>query len=36
VVDGDDMNPASFTVWTYSPRQIVEQALTANGIGLEQ
>jgi len=36
VVDGDEMNPASFTVWTYSPRDVVEQTLMADGIGLEQ
>jgi len=30
------MNPASFTVWTYSPRDVVEQTLMADGIGLEQ
>jgi hypothetical protein len=35
VVDGDEMNSASFTVWTYSPRQVVEQALKADGIDLE-
>ena len=36
VVDGDEMNPASFTVWTYSPRVVVEEALKADGIDLEQ
>ena len=35
VVDGDEMNNASFTVWTYSPREVVEQALKADGIDLE-
>lgn len=35
VVDGDEMNQASFTVWTYSPREVVEQALKADGIELE-
>ena len=35
VVDGDEMNPASFTVWTYSPRDVVEQTLIADGIDLE-
>jgi|TARA_R110000868_G_scaffold36797_1_gene130262 hypothetical protein len=35
VVDGDEMNPASFTVWTYSPRDVVEQTLMADGIDLE-
>ena len=35
VVDGDEMNNASFTVWTYSPRVVVEEALKADGIDLE-
>ena len=35
VVDGDEMNSACFTVWTYSPREVVEQALKADGIDLE-
>ncbi len=35
VVDGDEMNSASFTVWTYSPRATVEQALKNDGIELE-
>ena len=35
VVDGDEMNNASFTVWTYSPRVVVEEALKADGIELE-
>ena len=35
VVDGDEMNNASFTVWTYSPREVVEQALKDDGIDLE-
>ncbi len=35
VVDGDEMNQAGFTVWTYSPRDVVEQALKADGIDLE-
>ena len=35
VVDGDEMNSASFTVWTYSPREVVEQALKDDGIYLE-
>ena len=26
------MNSASFTVWTYSPRVVVEEALKADGI----
>ena len=35
VVDGDEMNSASFTVWTYSPREAVEQVLKEQGIELE-
>ena len=35
VVDGDEMNSASFTVWTYSPRVVVDEALKADGIDLE-
>ena len=35
VVDGDEMHQTSFTVWTYSPREVVEQALKADGIELE-
>jgi len=35
VVDGDEMNSAGFTVWTYSPRVVVEEALKADGIELE-
>lgn len=35
VVDGDEMNQAGFTVWTYSPREAVEEALKADGIELE-
>ena len=35
VVDGDEMNSASFTVWTYSPREVVEQALKNSEIQLE-
>ena len=35
VVDGDEMNSAGFTVWTYSPREVVEQALKDDGIDLE-
>ena len=35
VVDGDEMNTAGFTVWTYSPREVVEQALKDDGIELE-
>ena len=34
VVDGDEMNQAGFTVWTYSPRDVVEQALKDDGIAL--
>jgi hypothetical protein len=35
VVDGDEMDQAGFTVWTYSPREVIEQALKADGIDLE-
>ena len=35
VVDGDEMNSAGFTVWTYSPREVVEKALKDDGIELE-
>ena len=35
VVDGDEMNQSGFTIWTYSPREVVEQALKADGIDLE-
>ena len=35
VVDGDEMNSSGFTVWTYSPRDVVEEALKADGIELE-
>ena len=35
VVDGDEMNQAAFTVWTYSPREVVEQVLKAEGIEVE-
>ena len=35
VVDGDDMNPASFTVWTYSSRDTVQEILQKNEIDLE-
>lgn len=35
VVDGDEMNQAGFTVWTYSPRKVVEKALKDDGIDLE-
>ena len=35
VVDGDEMNSAGFTVWTYSPREVVEQALKDDGIQLD-
>ena len=36
VVDGDDMNSAGFTVWTYSPRDVVEKVLKDDGIELEE
>ena len=35
VVDGDEMNSAGFTVWTYSSRDVVEKALKDDGIDLE-
>ena len=35
VVDSDEMNQAGFTVWTYSPREVVEEVLKADGIDLE-
>ena len=35
VVDGDEMNQSGFTVWTYSPREVVVQALKDDGIDLE-
>ena len=35
VVDGDEMNSAGFTVWTYSSRDAVAKALKDDGIDLE-
>jgi hypothetical protein len=35
VVDGDEMNQERFQIWTYSPRTVVEKALQAEGIELE-
>ena len=35
VVDADEMNSAGFTVYTYSPREVVEKALEQDGIDLE-
>ena len=35
VVDGDEMNQAGFTVWTYSPRDVVAKVLQDNDIELE-
>ena len=35
VVDGDEMNSAGFTGWTYSPRDIVVEALKSDGIDVE-
>ena len=35
VVDGDEMNSAGFTVYTYSPREVVEKALKDDGIDLD-
>ena len=34
-VDADEMNSAGFTVYTYSPREVVEKALKQDGIDLE-
>ena len=36
VVDGNEMNQTGFTVWTYSTRDVVEQALKDDGIELEE
>ena len=35
VVDGDQMNSAGFTVYTYSPRDVITKALEDDGIDLE-
>ena len=35
VVDQDEMNSAGFTVWTYSPREVVAKALEDDGIHLD-
>ena len=35
VVDGDEMNSASFTVWTYSDRDTIQEILQKNEIDLE-
>ena len=35
VVDADEMNQTGFIVWTYSPRDVVAEALKADGIELE-
>ena len=35
VVDGDEMNQSGFTVWTYSPRDVIAKALQDNDIELE-
>ena len=35
VVDGDDMDPASFTVWTYTDRDTIQEILQKNEIDLE-
>ena len=34
-VDADEMNSAGFTVYTFSPREVVEKALKDDGIDLE-
>ena len=36
VVGGDEMKSAGFTVWTYSPREVVAKALEQDGIELEE
>ena len=35
VVDQDEMNSAGFTVWTYSPREVVAKSLEDDGIQLD-
>jgi hypothetical protein len=35
VVDGDEMNSAGFTVWTYSSRDTIQEILQKNDIDLE-
>lgn len=35
VVDGDEMNPAGFTVWTYTDRDTIQEILQKNEIDLE-
>ncbi len=35
VVDGYEMNPALFTVWTYSDRDTIQEILQKNEINLE-
>jgi hypothetical protein len=35
VVDGDEMNSAGFTVWTYSDRDTIQEILQKNEIDLE-
>ena len=34
-VDADELNSAGFTVYTYSPREVVEKALIADGIEVD-
>ena len=34
-VDADEMNSAGFTVYTFSPRDVVEKALKDDGIDLD-
>ena len=34
-VDADEMNSAGFTVYTFSPREVVEKALKADGIEVD-
>ena len=35
VVDGDEMDPAGFTVWTYTDRDTIQEILQKNEIDLE-
>ena len=35
VVDGDEMDPAGFTVWTYTDRETIQEILQKNEIDLE-
>jgi hypothetical protein len=35
VVEGDEMNQAGFTVWTYTDRETIQEILQKNEINLE-